>query len=47
MADSIESISTMRLLAPVRVMRNYLPLVNMKAGYLVGDWPDEALYVGE
>jgi hypothetical protein len=36
----------MRLLTPVRVMRNYLPLVNMRAGYLVPEWPDEAMYVG-
>ena len=45
--DCIETVSTMRLLAPVRVMRNYLPAVNMRAGYLLPDWPDEALYVGE
>jgi DNA-binding Lrp family transcriptional regulator len=44
--DSIETVSTLRLLAPVRIMRNYLPLVNMNGGYLVPDWPSEAIYVG-
>jgi DNA-binding Lrp family transcriptional regulator len=45
-ADSIEEISTIRMLLPVRVMRNYLPLVNMKDGLMKNDWPDEAIYVG-
>ena len=45
--DCIEAVSTMRLLTPVRVMRNYLPLVNMRDGYLVSEWPDEGIYVGE
>jgi len=44
--DAIEEISTFRLLAPVRVMHNYLPFVNMENGYLKKDWPDEAIYVG-
>ncbi len=44
--NSIEEISTMRILAPVRIMRNYLPFVNMEHGYLRKDWPDEAIYVG-
>lgn len=44
---SIEEVSTMRLLAPVRIMRNYLPLVNMQNGYMRKDWPDAAIYVGE
>ena len=44
--DSIEAISTIRLLAPVRVMRNYLPIVNMKNGLMKPDWPDEAIHVG-
>jgi len=46
-ADSIESISTIRLLSPVRVMRNYMPMVNMNQGYLRPDWPDDAIYVGK
>ncbi len=44
--DSIEEISTMRLLTPVRVLRNYVTNVNVKDGYLRKDWPDEAIYVG-
>lgn len=45
--NSIEEISTVRLLQPVRVMRNYLPFVNMENGYIKKDWPDEAIYVGK
>ena len=44
--DCIEEVQTVRLLAPVRVMRNYVMPVNMKNGYLIKDWPDEAIYVG-
>jgi len=45
--DSIEQVSTMRLLAPVRLLRNYVTNVNMQDGYLRRDWPDEAIYVGK
>jgi DNA-binding Lrp family transcriptional regulator len=45
--NSIEEISTIRMLSPVRVMRNYLPFVNMEHGYIRKDWPDEAIYVGK
>jgi DNA-binding Lrp family transcriptional regulator len=45
--NSIEAVETMRLMAPVRLMRNYLPFVNMQSGYLKKDWPDEAIYVGK
>ena len=44
---SIIEVSTIRLLKPVRVMRNYLPFVNMQDGYIRKDWPDEAIYVGK
>ncbi len=44
---SIEEVSTMRILSPVRVMRNYVLPVNMENGYLRKDWPDEAIYVGK
>ena len=44
--DSIEEVSTVRILSPVRQMRNYLMPVNMEAGYLKRDWPEEAIYVG-
>lgn len=45
--DSIEEVRTIRVLAPIRVLRNYLPAVNMESGYLKKDWPDEAIYVGK
>jgi hypothetical protein len=44
--NSIEAVNTVRVLAPVRVMRNYIQPVNMNAGYIKKDWPDEAIYVG-
>jgi hypothetical protein len=44
--DSIEEVSTVRILLPVRAMRNYVLPVNMAAGYLRRDWPEEAVYVG-
>ena len=34
--DSIEEISTLRLLSPIRVFHNYVPLVNMDKGVLRG-----------
>jgi DNA-binding Lrp family transcriptional regulator len=46
-SDSIESISTIRLLSPMRVMRNYIPIVNMFKGYIRPDWPGDAIYVGK
>ncbi len=45
--DSIEEVSTVRILAPVRMMRNYILPVNMDAGYIRKDWPDDAIYVGK
>ncbi len=45
--NSIEEVNTMRVLAPVRQMRNYVLPVNMQAGYIKKDWPDEAIYVGQ
>ncbi len=44
--NSIEAVNTIRVLAPVRTMRNYRQPVNMHAGYIKKDWPDEAIYVG-
>jgi DNA-binding Lrp family transcriptional regulator len=44
--NSIEEVSTIRVLAPVRLMRNYVLPVNMQDGYIRKDWPDEAIYVG-
>ena len=45
--NSIEAVNTIRVLAPVRVMRNYVIPVNMSSGYIKKDWPDEAIYVGQ
>ena len=44
--NSIESVNTIRVLAPVRIMRNYIQPVNMQAGYIKKEWPDDAIYVG-
>ena len=44
--DSIEEVSTVRILSPVRCMRNYVLPVNMEGGFVRPDWPDEAIYVG-
>jgi DNA-binding Lrp family transcriptional regulator len=45
--DSIEEVSTIRVLAPIRTMRNYVLPVNMESGYIRKDWPDDAIYVGK
>jgi DNA-binding Lrp family transcriptional regulator len=44
--DSIEEISTLRLLDPIRIFHNYVPLVNMEKGVLRADWTDDAIFVG-
>jgi DNA-binding Lrp family transcriptional regulator len=44
--DSIEEISTLRLLDPIRIFHNYVPLVNMNKGVLHPDWTDDAIFVG-
>jgi len=44
--DSVEEISTLRLLSPIRVFHNYVPMVNMDKGVLRGDWTDDAILVG-
>ncbi len=46
-ADSIEEVNTIRILSPVRMMRNYIIPVNMQDGYIRKDWPDDAIYVGQ
>jgi DNA-binding Lrp family transcriptional regulator len=45
--ESIEEVSTIRVLSPVRMMRNYVLPLNMTDGYLRKDWPDDAIYVGK
>ena len=44
--DSIEEISTIRLLDPIRIFHNYVPLVNMRLGVINGDWPKDAIFIG-
>lgn len=44
-ADSIEEIRTLRVLAPIRVMRNYIPMVNMDLGNIKENWPNDAIFV--
>jgi DNA-binding Lrp family transcriptional regulator len=44
--DSIEEIQTIRVLAPIRIMRNYIPIVNMNGGTMKDDWPEDAIFVG-
>jgi len=43
--DSIEEVSTIRLLSRVRLLRNYLPEVNMQHGRMRPDWSDDAIFV--
>jgi len=43
--DSIEEISTIRLLGPIRIFHNYVPLVNMRQGVISSDWPGDAVFV--
>ena len=45
--DCIEEIRTIRLLQPIRFLKNYLPLVNMKAGRIKEEWPMDSIYIGE
>ena len=45
-AGSIEEVSTVRILSPVRTMRNYILPVNIEDGYIRKDWPDDAIFVG-
>jgi len=44
--DSIEELKTVRLLSAIRREHNYLPKINMVAGKMKDDWPDDALFVG-
>ena len=43
--DSILELRTIRLLDPIRRLHNYLPMVNMKEGFVVDNWPDDAIFV--
>jgi hypothetical protein len=44
--DSIEEISTIRLLRSIRIFHNYIPAVNMRNGVVQKEWPDDAIFVG-
>ena len=44
--QSIEEISTLRLLSPIRVFHNYIPMVNMRKSVLNAEWPTDAIFVG-
>jgi len=44
--ESIEEISTLRLIGPIRVFHNYVPLVNMHKGVVRDEWTDDAIFVG-
>jgi hypothetical protein len=43
--DSIQELSSIRLLDPIRCFHNYLPMVNIDEGFIKKDWPDEAIFV--
>ena len=43
--DSIVGISTVRLSDSIRFFHNYLPLINIKNGKLMHDWPLDLIYV--
>ena len=45
--SSIVELRTIRLLGLIRREHNYLPMVNMEDGVMRGDWPDEAIFVGQ
>jgi DNA-binding Lrp family transcriptional regulator len=43
--DAIEQVETLRLLAPIRMLRNYLPAVNMENGRMKEDWSIDSIFV--
>lgn len=42
--DSIVQVSTIRLGKIIRLFHNYIPMVNMKNGFINADWPDSAIF---
>ena len=42
--NSIQELRSIRLLDSIRRLHNYLPLVNMRNGFIDEDWPDEAIF---
>lgn len=43
--QAIEEVETVRLLEPVRMLRNYLPALNMRDGKMREDWSLDAIFV--
>lgn len=43
--QAIEGVETVRLLEPVRMLRNYLPALNMREGRMRPDWSVDAIFV--
>lgn len=43
--DAIEEIQTIRLLVPVRMLRNYIVGVNLESGRMRHDWSLDAIFV--
>ncbi len=41
----IDEVSTMRLIHPIRVMRNYILPLNMEHGMLRDDWSDDSIVI--
>jgi len=42
--DSIVNVSTIRLGPSIRLFHNYIPMVNMKKGYLKDNWRNDAIF---
>jgi hypothetical protein len=43
--SAIEEVETVRLLQPIRMLRNYLPGLNMRSGKMRPDWRQDAIFV--
>ena len=44
--DAVEDLSALQLIVPLRILRNYLPDVNMVDGRMREDWGLDAIFVG-
>jgi DNA-binding Lrp family transcriptional regulator len=43
--NAVEGVETVRLLQPIRMLRNYLPGLNMEGGKMRRDWSVDAIFV--
>jgi DNA-binding Lrp family transcriptional regulator len=43
--NAVEGVETVRLLQPIRMLRNYLPGLNMQEGKMRADWSVDAIFV--